>query len=344
MHHDDTTADLARQLDAASDEELLAILAEADAADEAMHASPPRLGSALPVAPGAVEITLLGGLGCRYGMLAGGAGGLLVRTAHTCVVIDPGPAALDWLVRLAQAGHFDFAALDAVLVSHFHPDHYVDVIPCLEGAISARTRPGRPLLAGNTTVMQRFAAFSPYHLRQVDAVTLTHPAGDGDGEPTTKIGDLVVHATPTLHVEEAGRNRTPIGFALDTPGGGIWHTSDTNLYDGLTDAVTAILPDVTLVIAHADATNVNAPPERAALCHLQTRDVLTITEALRPGHVLIQHYDAAYSSQRYRIAQATWLQRRLDAAALPTRILAGAGGLQLTLAEAALSHHTIPLA
>ncbi|MEV6867164.1 hypothetical protein AB0M44_40005 [Streptosporangium subroseum] len=191
--------------------------------------------------------------------------------------------------------------------------------------------------------MQRFAAFSPYHLAQVDAVTLTHPAGDGDGEPTTKIGDLVVHATPTLHVEEAGRNRTPIGFALNTPGGGIWHTSDTNLYDELTDAVAAILPDITLVITHADATNVNAPPERTALCHLQTHDVLTIAEDLRPAHVLIQHYDAAYSSRRYRIAQAMWLQRRLDAAALPTQVVAGSGGLQLTLAEAALSQHMVPL-
>jgi hypothetical protein len=132
--------------------------------------------------------------------------------------VDPGPAALARLVEPAADGRFAFA--DAVLGSHLHPNHYTDVIPCLEDALSARTRPGRVLLAGNTTVMQRFAAFSPYHLRQVDAVTLTHPDGEGDGEPLAKITNLTIHATPTLHVEEAGKNHTAIGFAFDTRAAG----------------------------------------------------------------------------------------------------------------------------
>lgn len=253
------------------------------------------------------------------------------------VIVDPGPAALARLVHLAAVGRMDFADVDAVLVSHFHPDHYVDVIPCLEGALSARTRPGRVLLAGNTTVMQRFAAFSPYHLRQVDAVTLTHPDGDGDGEPLVKFADLTIHATPTLHVEEAGKNRTAIGFALESPGGGIRHTCDTNLYDGLLEAVNAVLPHIALVIAHADATNLNASPGRAALCHLQTNDVITIAAALRPECLLIQHYDAAYAALRYRLAQAIWLQRQLDADGLQTRVLHGADALQLTLADGRLA-------
>ncbi|MEU4233284.1 MBL fold metallo-hydrolase [Nonomuraea sp. NPDC026600] len=336
MHHNGLTNefdDITERLSAASEEELLAILAEADAADEAMHAHPPQLGSARPVAAGAMEVTLLGALGHRYGMLAGGAGGLLVRTRQTCVIVDPGPAALGLLLQLAGQGRFDFGDVDAVLVSHFHPDHYTDVIPCLEGAMSARGRRGRVLLAANTTVIRQFAAFSPFHMGRVDAVTLTHPDGEGDGEPMVKLTDLTVYATPALHHEQGDQTRTAIGFAFDTPGGGIWYTGDTNLFDGLIDAVAALQPETALVIAHVGGTNLHASPKRAAACrwHLQTRDIRVIAATLRPACAIVQHYDAAYATARYRIAQAIWLQRQLRVGGEPTLILPGRNGLQLTL-------------
>src|SRR3954469_3396569 len=99
--------DLVKRLRAASDEELMAILAAADAADIAMHEPGGRqAGQAVRPVPGTAEILLLGTLGCGYGMLAGGAGGHLVRTATTSVLIDPGPAALTLLLQLIQRGRF----------------------------------------------------------------------------------------------------------------------------------------------------------------------------------------------------------------------------------------------
>ncbi|WP_188197568.1 MBL fold metallo-hydrolase [Nonomuraea sp. SYSU D8015] len=337
MHHDgpaDKLEKLAVRLSAASEEELLAILAQADADDEEMHTNPPQLGSAHPVAAGATEVTLLGALGHRYGMLAGGAGGLLVRTRQTCVLVDPGPAALGLLVRLTRQGRFDFGEVDAVLVSHFHPDHYTDVIPCLEGAVSARGRRGRVMLAANTTVIRRFGAFSPFHMRRVDPVALAHPDGAGEGEPMVKLADLTIYATPALHHEQDDEIRTAIGFAFDTPGGGIWYTGDTNLFGGLIDAVAALPPETDLVIAHVGGTNFQASPERAAVCrwHLQTRDIQAIAAALRPAGVIVQHYDAAYATARYRVAQALWLQRHLRAGGgKPTLVIPGRNGLHVTL-------------
>lgn len=336
---------LAGRLRAATDAELVAILTAADEADIAAHQPGGLAGSrtAARAAPGTVEIVLLGALGCRYGMLAGGAGGYLLRTPAATVLIDPGPAAPGMLADMAGQG-FAWAELDAIICTHLHPDHYAGIIPCLEGMASHAAPGERKLLIANPTTIGRFTAFSPYHAGgMADTLTLAHEMTEGDGEPSVKIGDLTIHAVPAAHTEEAGRHRSAIGLGFDAPAGGIWHTSDTTLADGLLAAVAAVLPDVTLVIAHADASNINGDAGRAAACHLQTRDILPIAAALRPRHVLIQHYDAAYSAPDYRIAQAEWLQRQLRRSRLPACILPGVSGLHITLDHAGVRDWDIRL-
>jgi ribonuclease BN (tRNA processing enzyme) len=322
---------LVASLEVASDADLLGILQAADAADIVMHQPGQPARPTHRPNPGTVEIVLLGALGCRYGMLAGSAGGYLLRTPSTSILVDPGPAALGILTDLT-AQFFSWTELDAIACTHFHPDHYAGIIPCLEGMVSHAVSGDRKLLLVNPTTAARFTAFSPYHAGgMADVITLAHPATDGDGDPSVKIGELTVYAVPAAHTEETGRHHSAIGLAFDTPAGGIWHTSDTTLADGLLDAVADTLPSTAFVIAHADASNINATPERAAVCHLQTGDVLPIVAALHPGHLLIQHYDAAYATQHYRIAQAIWLQRHLNGNHQPTRILPGVSGLRLTL-------------
>lgn len=145
-------------------------------------------------------------------MLTGGAGGHLLRTATTSVLIDPGPAALGWLIRLIRRRLFAWSELDAICVTHFHPDHYTDLIPCLEGMATHST--GRKLLVANPTAAERFSAFSPYHAGGIaDVITLAHPHTEGDGEPSIKIGDLTMHATPAIHTEEPNRTHSAIGLA-----------------------------------------------------------------------------------------------------------------------------------
>ncbi|MBV9450771.1 MAG: MBL fold metallo-hydrolase [Streptosporangiaceae bacterium] len=337
-------ADLAYKLRSASDAELTAILEAADDADVAMHQPGALTRPVTRAAPGTAEVVLLGALGCRYGMLAGGAGGYLLRTPATSILVDPGPAALG-ILATAHGTWFSWTELDAVACTHFHPDHYTGIIPCLE-AMASHAAPGSPrkLLLANPTTTARFTAFSPYHAGgMADVITLAHPATEGHGELAVKVGDLTVHAVPAAHTEEAGRHRAAIGLAFATSAGGIWHTSDTTLADGLLEAVADILPDVTLVIAHADASNLSTDPARAAVCHLQSRDVLPIVTALQPRDVIIQHYDAAYSAPAYRIAQAVWLQRQLDRASQSTRVVPGINGLHVTLDPEGICGWDIPL-
>ncbi|MBB5817280.1 ribonuclease BN (tRNA processing enzyme) [Streptosporangium becharense] len=331
----------------APDEELVAILAAADAADIAMHcpggARAPHLTRP---ASGTCEVLLLGALGCRYGMLSGGAGGHLVRTAATTVLVDPGPAALGMMLQLTEHGLFSWSELDAIAVTHLHPDHYAGLIPCLEGMVSYAATGDRKLLLANPTATERFAAFSPYHLGPgglVDLVTLAHPATDGRGRTSVRVGDITLHAVPALHTEEAGRTRSAIGLIYESTAGHIWYTSDTNLTDALLGQVAAICPTPTMVIAHADASNIDQTPGRTEACHLETRDVPIIAAALQSPYVLIQHYDAAYSATEYRIAQAVWLQRQLDRSDLPTRVLPSASGLRLTLAVEGIIDYSIVL-
>jgi len=339
------SADLVSSLRLAGDAELLNILASADAADVAMR--DPRQGLAehrRVVAAGTTEIVLLGAMGCRYGMLAGGAGGHLVRTATTTVLVDPGPAALDTLVALAGRELFDWRELDAIAVSHFHPDHYGDLIPTIE-AMTSYAAPGvRKTVLANPTTAERFGRFSPYHLGgMTDLVTLAHARTAGSGRPSATVGDITVQATPALHTEEAERRHSALGFVYRTPAVGIWYTSDTNLSAELLGDLAELISSPALVIAHADASNVTPSAERAVACHLQSRDVPVLAAALNPRHVVIQHYDMAYSEPGYRIAQAMWIQRRLRERGEQTTVLPGANGLRLVLAEQRLVSTAVAL-
>ncbi|MFH1998322.1 MAG: MBL fold metallo-hydrolase [Planctomycetota bacterium] len=73
--------------------------------------------------------------------------GLLVETDKNqgCVIlIDPGPGALS---RMARAG-FPVQAVDRVLITHFHPDHTMDIMSLL----FARRNPGVAACAGPLTL------------------------------------------------------------------------------------------------------------------------------------------------------------------------------------------------
>jgi ribonuclease BN (tRNA processing enzyme) len=73
----------------------------------------------------AIDVTILGS-----GTIASkkrNCSGIIVRTGALYILVDIGPGVMR---RLAEAD-IDFRRIDAILVTHFHPDHVSDLIPFL---------------------------------------------------------------------------------------------------------------------------------------------------------------------------------------------------------------------
>jgi ribonuclease BN (tRNA processing enzyme) len=85
-----------------------------------------------------VRLTVLGGCGA-YPAAGEACGGYLVEHEGFRVLLDPGYATLPRLLALIPA-----AALDAVLVTHGHPDHCADLNPLLRARALDRRPAGGP--------------------------------------------------------------------------------------------------------------------------------------------------------------------------------------------------------
>jgi ribonuclease BN (tRNA processing enzyme) len=317
---------LFRELDTSPDSALVQILAEADDLDDRLQVAPRDGGRREPHS--GLELTFLGGLGCRLGMLAGGAGGFLVRIAGSTLLVDPGPGALHRLAVLQRRGLTSFAELDAILCTHLHPDHIGDLLPCIEGMLAGGLHRPRAVVA-NATVVERYRTLSPYHFEDV-ATHAIAPAGGAAGHPPgVALGSLTIRATPTRHVEEAGREHTGIGFLIAGGAESVWYSGDTTLFPELLDDLEQQRRPASVAVANADASDVARRPGKAERCHLLTRDIPALCRALEPRTFVIQHYDEAYSGLRYRAAQATFAQRSVDREYLDTTVLFAGDGLRL---------------
>jgi ribonuclease BN (tRNA processing enzyme) len=136
----------------------------------------------------------------------GGAGsGYLVESVGTRVLIDAGPGTFANLQRW-----FDPATIDAVVLSHHHPDHWTDLHALMTQARFALGREGIPVYAPNGLAERSGLAGSTsvsWH-RVTDASTVD-------------LGSLSLafhrtdHAFETLAVRIDGGGRT-LGYSADT--------------------------------------------------------------------------------------------------------------------------------
>lgn len=148
-------------------------------------------------------LTVLGCDGSYPG--PGGAGsGYLLQTPATAIALDLGPGTL---ARLQL--HCSLAALDAVVVSHEHPDHRSD----LESLCLAVADLGRPPLAVYATAGARDAFFFPRRGELEWNVV-------SDGEEV-RVGDVALSFSRTDHGPET------LAVRADLPGGSLAYSADT---------------------------------------------------------------------------------------------------------------------
>ncbi len=172
-----------------------------------MVAALPTAGNVGPIATGGQRCLSLTVLGCDGSWTGpGGAGsGYLVTAGDTCLVVDTGPGTFANLQR-----HIDPASIDAVIITHHHPDHWTDLYAIDTHARFALHGRSMPLFApvglGGRAQLDRTPTFD------LQAVT------DGD---TVRIGDLACrfcrtdHSFETLAVRIDGAGRT-LGYSADS--------------------------------------------------------------------------------------------------------------------------------
>jgi ribonuclease BN (tRNA processing enzyme) len=143
--------------------------------------------------PGALALDIVGAGPAYTDRLGATGASYLVRSADTAVLLDLGQGAFPRL-----AGLLDPATLDAILISHLHPDHFIDLVPLRHYLRWGRGHPRRARVIGPRELGARIDAlhaepgFSAGSL-DIEAIV----AG------TTSIGSLEIVAAGVTHDQES---------------------------------------------------------------------------------------------------------------------------------------------
>jgi ribonuclease BN (tRNA processing enzyme) len=191
-----------------------------------------------------MRLTVLGGSAASPNTGAG-CSGYLIESGQTRIWIDPGPGTLPELRR-----HADFRTLSAVLVSHMHLDHVLDLLALRHALAYNPVPPPAPipvwLPPGGAAFLAR--AVGPFdECDEPDRFTSAVHVGEYDPDLPLTIGGLTVTFAPTVHYVPAWAMRiaSPDGASLG-------YTADTGpsaRLDGFFRGVHLLLAEATLLSA-----------------------------------------------------------------------------------------------
>lgn len=185
-----------------------------------------------------MRLTVLGCSGSVPGPTSP-ASSYLVTTEDTSLVLDLGSGAFGPLMATT-----DPSQLDAVVLSHLHPDHCADLTALAVWLRYGPSSPSGPVRVlgpeGTRERLLELTHLAPADLAATFAVEIVH-----DGEPTT-VGDLTLVPHAVLHPVPAFGYRVT-GLATDGGVATLGYTGDTDLCDG----VSAVADGVDLLLAEA---------------------------------------------------------------------------------------------
>ena len=235
------------------------------------------------------KITFLGTGGGRFATIyqARATGGIYLEDGRN-LHIDPGPGAL---VRMRSVG-IDPLKTDAILISHCHPDHYLDAEILIEAMTEGGTRKQGILLA-STSVIEGNGDFGPaiskYHLAKPRIVKAMQPFTKVSMKP------LEVSATPSAHSDTSG-----VGFRLQTTGGMVSYVADTQLVEQVIKAHRHCRVMIACV---------TRPLGQRIPHHLSTEDAGYLIEKVKPELAVITHFGMRVIQENPE-TQAKWIEER----------------------------------
>jgi phosphoribosyl 1,2-cyclic phosphodiesterase len=221
--------------------------------------------------------------------------------------LDPGPGAL---VHSISEG-LDPQRINAIFVSHSHPDHYTDAEVLIEAMTKGTTQKrgilvaAKSVLQGNSTCE---ASISKYH-QQIPQLKI-------EAVPNMKfqISDLNVLVTEARHTDPDA-----VGFRFKTSEfGDFAYTSDTEYFD----EINKYYEGVRLLLLC-----VMRPSGKPWKGHMTTDDAIRIIEATRPEKAVLTHLGMQMIFKG-PTAEAKTIEERTS---VPT--IAATDGMQLSFGE-----------
>jgi ribonuclease BN (tRNA processing enzyme) len=231
-----------------------------------------------------------------------GCAGLLVQTDHTRLVLDLGPGTLQELRR-----HTDFRRLDAVIVSHMHVDHVLDLL-ALRHALAYNPLPAPAPVpiwlppGGADLLAQATAPFDACDEPGRFAATVTVAEYD-PARPLT-IGDAVITFAPAVHYIPAWAIRVQA-----TAGRALGYTGDT----GPAAALAGFFAGVDVLVAEATLLDPGARPSDV-WGSLTAAEAGELAVAAGPDTLVLTHMWEELGLAAYRARAAAVFSGRIEMA------------------------------
>lgn len=208
-----------------------------------------------------------------------GCSGYLVETSEMRIVLDLGPGTLPELRR-----HADFRTLDAIVLSHLHLDHVLDVGALRFALAYNPIKAPRPiplwLPPGGLNFLRRFGAAFAEPGGENEFFLDTFTPREYDPTETLTIGKVALRFAPTVHYVPCWAIRlSESGVAAD-----LGYTADA----GPASDLKGLLQDVSVLVAEANWLDEPAQPvqERG---HLTAREAAHLATAVGAETLVLTH-------------------------------------------------------
>lgn len=220
-----------------------------------------------------IEITLLGTGGGRFATITQKrrTAGIRIISENLNFHLDPGPEALVYSISEG----LNPQKLDAVFVSHCHPDHYTDAEVLIEAITKGTTKKRGVLVASRSVLhgneMGLNSVVSKHHQQMPERVIEALP------NKKFQIGNINVSVTEARHTDP-----NTVGFRFETSEfGSLAYTSDTEYFEGLSK----YYEDVRLLILC-----VMRPAGKPWKGHMTTNDAIRIIKEAHPEQAVLTHF------------------------------------------------------
>jgi len=255
-----------------------------------------------------IDIVFLGTGGGRFATITQKrrTAGIRIISNDVNLHLDPGPGAL---VHSIDEG-FDPQKLNAILISHCHPDHYTDAEVLIEAMTRGMTKKRGALAAAKSVLYGNELcepSISKYHQQM--------PQYKIEAVPNTKfqINNINVTATEAKHTDP-----DTVGFRFETKFGTFVYTSDTEYFEG----INKYYEQARLLILC-----VMRPAGNPWKGHMTTNDAIKIIEETKPEKAVLTHFGMKILFQGPAI-EAKIIEEKTG---IPT--IAAVDGMQLSFGE-----------